>query len=203
MKRLLLIASVLTVLISFQNCGQQGLESDLQSSQSLDTDTIQFPSSAVEEQTKLVPIGVLDRDVQYVESEIVKDNGLYPEKIRFLIDLKSSRISLVDRKGQAQHYCLPHAETQSLAALLDRPELCQVELSDSKDIACGMAMQNPMARLIFADDNRESLALAAGINTCGEQAIVFCDQSHLQLEQLVKKLKTEYQQYLCPDATHQ
>lgn len=195
MKRYLFLTAVFGVVLTFQNCSPQQLqtldEGALAQNDIIQPNSGQLPGDS--SQVEKIEIGNLDRGVRFVEASIqVVDSRL---QSRFIIDLDAARISIVNGTSQViSSTCLPSSLKTEIEGVLDAAKLCRVQATDQ---ICSLALQKPYAHLLYRDNPAEAVSLGAGINGCGHEAIAFCDDRDAELKALITEAKVEFQSYSC------
>lgn len=200
MKRIIFSAAAFILVITFQNCSPQqmetlnysslqapnspnGMDPSLDDFESVD-DTPIVGESDLNQLMNKVEIGTLDRGVRFVEA-MAGEN-------RLIVDLDDSRVSII--KGQSQVLkttCLPQAVRSEIESLLASPKLCKLQKARS-DLMCSMVMKKAFAHLIFRDKPNESLPLGQGSDGCGSGAIHFCDGKDQELSSLLKAIERDF-----------
>lgn len=194
MKRYLFLTAVFGVVLTFQNCSPQQLQTlDEGVAISASMDSSDQPLVQIGSQTEKIEIGSLDRDIRFVESAIqVNESRL---QNRFIIDLDASRVSIVAGTSQVlASTCLPESLKAEIQGVLEAAKLCRIQVNDQ---ICTQALQKPYAHLLYRDNPSESVSLGAGINGCGQDAITFCDDREAELKALIAEAKADFQSYSC------
>lgn len=214
MRRLAWFVLASAIVVSFQNCSQQGFDAaltgDLSSISGVGTDaeidTGTGGASSVKE------VGSLKAaDVRFVESSevaLASDltkivdlssastvRGVSYARVRFIVDRLTGKLNLIDYNNNlVKSYCLKSEQKQGLDAILDGAKLCQTEVDDS---AICTQVLTPAHTFIHPMSGTQVVRLGEASNGCGEGKIELCGVLASQFQTFWADLKAQKDQLAC------
>lgn len=180
---------MLILVLAFQNCGRQGLQSDGAGSGDVAVTLPQNGVAVAADSAKVTYIEIPEVADTSGQQKIVGEEG----DGRLVISLQSGKIQLMDSANNVlQQRCLAPSDLGELKTILSGSKICEAQVA--QDAICAMQMKMGYASL-YADEKRVNLG--EELDSCGRGRKDLCGELSNVFKAYVSHVKANWVEMHC------
>lgn len=194
LKRFFTLTTVVCLILGFQNCSQNGLQSNDLSSGDVAISFAPSPNSGASGTTAKVTYIEVPNIENQISSQKITDSSSALSAQRLVVSTQTGAIELVDDSNTVlQQRCLGASDLEELKTILSGSNICSAAAKSAEQI-CGMSYKAAYASL-YANEQR--VKLGEELDTCGTGKKDLCGSLAEVFQAYISHLRLHWQEMNC------